>query len=471
MTQPINNSSFVSFSSRLISNTFTINSAGISPATRLQEQRARAVQRRQNIAPLQVNFDLKYESPEKDANMGEDISFYGTSNTASSPRPCPVSPFRNEESLLSPGTSPSLFIINDEKLPRQDSSSMDSGYSGGQQLSQSSTSSSAFQFIEPKRPETSSSSSPPPTMKTPSKNSSLNLSSRMNFSIFQSISSSSTETMEDELMDLMDLESVDEDAQLPNDINSLICKDIKNKTPDHKRHDSYARKCLNMDAGFKNVLFSSPSTPKSSTINTLITTPERQCLQNIDNVTPFGHRNTSTGGFKRPEPPTMSPIHSKRYKCENDPPATAGIMQLTQPQFPSKRPVLRKSMSMNDAVIMDALSRSSSESNLIGDFSRPFCLPLVEGRHANLKSISCDTMRQLLSGEFKDSVAFYKIVDCRYPYEYEGGHIIGAINLYTQDQILDELIRKNNQPMSSEGSKRNILIFHCEFSSERGPRL
>ena len=62
--------------------------------------------------------------------------------------------------------------------------------------------------------------------------------------------------------------------------------------------------------------------------------------------------------------------------------------------------------------------------------------------------------------------AEFKIIDCRYPYEYEGGHIQGAVNLYTQDQINSFLQDKFNDSTARD----NILIFHCEFSSERGPK-
>lgn len=461
---------------RLISNTFTINSAGISPATRQREQNARGVRRRLNIAPQHVNFDIKCDSPEKETNMTEDMSFYSSNNPASSPRPCRMS-------LLSPGSSPSMFSIeNNVQLPRvnsNDSTSMDSGYSGisNSRLRTSSSSlSSAFQFVEPKRPDNSS----PPSLKTPSKyttslSNSMNSSgsSRMGFTVFHSFSPGSGDSNEDDYMELMDMESLDEDAQMPIDLNSLICKDIKNssKTPDNKRPDSLVRKCLKMDASVKNSLFSSP-TPKTSTITSLITTPERQCLQVIsENMTTFGHRNITTGAFKRPEPPTMSVVHSKRYKCENEPPASADPMKFLQPQFPQKRPILRKSMSMNDADIMTALSRSSSEPNLIGDFSRQFCLPLVEGRHTDLKSISAQTMRQLVLGEFHEHVASFKVIDCRYPYEFEGGHIIGALNLYTHEQILEEFVTKGTENIAANGLKRNIIVFHCEFSSERGPKL
>lgn len=456
---------------RLISNTFTINSAEISPATRQREQRIRTTQRRQNIAPHTINFDVKCGSLDKDGAMCEDISFYSTNNLASSPRPCPISPCGNEMGCLSPGSSPSKFNIeNNVQLPRsisQDSTSMDSGYCGLSNNTLGTSVSSTFKFIEPKRPSTSS----PSMHTTPSK---FLLSGSMNSSgrSFRLLSSESCDTNEDDFMDLMDLESLEEESQIPGDLNSLICKDIKStsKTPENKRLESTARKCLNMNCNVKNTLFHSPSTPKTSTITSLITTPERQCLKNLSgNITPM--RSLTTGAFKRPEPPSISsPIQSKRMKCENEPPKFEQSQSYSEPEMPPRRPIFRKSISMNDAVIMNALSRSSSESNLIGDFTGPHCLPLVEGKHTDLKSISADTMRKLLNGEFSEKVSSYKVIDCRYPYEYEGGHIAGAINLYTHEQILEELM-KNLSETKTDDSKRDILIFHCEFSSERGPKL
>ncbi|XP_013148890.1 PREDICTED: M-phase inducer phosphatase 1-like isoform X2 [Papilio polytes] len=132
-----------------------------------------------------------------------------------------------------------------------------------------------------------------------------------------------------------------------------------------------------------------------------------------------------------------------------------------------KRPVLQRAYSENNASIMSALARSVVEPDLIGDFSLPFALPLTHGDHADLKSISCDTLAGLLQGQYDDSVSSYQVIDCRYPYEFEGGHILGAINLYTPEQVLTLV----NEPLPKSGDKRNILIFHCEFSLERGPKL
>ncbi|CAO1424658.1 unnamed protein product [Diamesa hyperborea] len=396
----------------------------------------------------------------------------------------------DDSSLLSPETSPSKFNIDSHTAElirhrlhsHNDTTSMDSGYSAtnsnsfdnqavnasnnNNNLSLMNVAPTRFEFVEPCHAPSmlrrallsdvtstiTSGISSPTSHKTPSKylmsmgensngstSSNTSSSTRMGngFKVFHSLSSGSMESMDEDYMDLIEMENMDEDAQLPTDLSSLICKDIKSttKTPENKR-PSFVRKCLNLDnsnSSMRSSLFT-PS-PKSSTITSLITTPERQCLQSIsENITPFSQRNANGA---------------------------------------PRRPAFKKSMSMNDAVIMNALSRSTSEPNLIGDFSKPYCLPLIDGRHSDLRSINAQTMNQLLNGAFDDSVASYKVIDCRYPYEFDGGHIQGALNLYTQEQILEELVmKKTDMPaVTADGHKRHILVFHCEFSSERGPKL
>lgn len=74
-----------------------------------------------------------------------------------------------------------------------------------------------------------------------------------------------------------------------------------------------------------------------------------------------------------------------------------------------------------------------------------------------------------ISDQFKHLVERVIIIDCRYPYEFEGGHIKGALNLYLEDQVEDYLLRTPIIPTCPD--KRVVIIFHCEFSSERGPRM
>ncbi|XP_048249800.1 M-phase inducer phosphatase-like [Haliotis rufescens] len=121
--------------------------------------------------------------------------------------------------------------------------------------------------------------------------------------------------------------------------------------------------------------------------------------------------------------------------------------------------------------IKSAVDKMETEVNLIGDGSKvlTFChrLPTITGRHKDLKSVSPRAVNHLLTGKYDDVISGYQIIDCRYPYEYEGGHIEGAINLHNEAQITEFVTSLRWR----ESTKRNILVFHCEFSSERAPKL
>ena len=111
----------------------------------------------------------------------------------------------------------------------------------------------------------------------------------------------------------------------------------------------------------------------------------------------------------------------------------------------------------------------NDEDNLISDFSKSYCLPTITGKHSDMKSISPETMAHLVRGDFSETVGNFQIIDCRYPYEFEGGHIRDASNIWERDSMLKQFMnpQKREQPMD----KRNILVFHCEFSSQRGPKM
>ncbi|XP_062379058.1 M-phase inducer phosphatase 2 [Sardina pilchardus] len=107
--------------------------------------------------------------------------------------------------------------------------------------------------------------------------------------------------------------------------------------------------------------------------------------------------------------------------------------------------------------------------NYIGDFTKPFALPTVDGKHQDLKYITPDDMVAALDGKFNELVERVIVIDCRYPYEFEGGHIKGALNLHQEEQIEDFLMKTPVVPTCQ--GKRVVIVFHCEFSSERGPRM
>ncbi|OAF65965.1 Cell division cycle-related protein 25.3, partial [Intoshia linei] len=97
----------------------------------------------------------------------------------------------------------------------------------------------------------------------------------------------------------------------------------------------------------------------------------------------------------------------------------------------------------------------------IGDYSKPYSLPTVPGSHIDLNYITPLELSKIQSKPLNKKII---IVDCRYCYEYEGGHIKSAINLYNKKSIIETL-------MMSECKYENcIIIFYCEFSSERAPK-
>jgi rhodanese-related sulfurtransferase len=59
------------------------------------------------------------------------------------------------------------------------------------------------------------------------------------------------------------------------------------------------------------------------------------------------------------------------------------------------------------------------------------------------------------------------IIDCRFDYEFDGGHIRSAINVNATDDLAELLF----QPDMLNFGDRICVILHCEFSSQRGPKM
>lgn len=421
--------------------------------------------------------------------MMDDLTFYddesqhpATQQHSAFTSSSPTLAIMDEDHLLSPEGSPQRFqIIQSALLDKQQLHHHHHNQQSQNQLQ------SRRKILEPS-PRLNKQTSTSATTMTPAKS----------FRIFHSLSSGSMEsTMDDEYMELFEMESLDDgcDGNAPSNLNSLISGHIKTtKTSPEFMKRPPVRRCLsltenNSTANRARTALFEPKTPEilrtvQDRISFLTSNNQSPSL----NTTPYSSRINAAAAsaaercFKRPDPPstTVSPVQCKRYKGdffsaekENTDQELLQIPHASAEQSNNSKPVLRRYVSMNDADIMSALSRSSSEPDLIGDFSKPFCLPLMDGRHRDLKSISSHTMANLINGQYKDSVASFKIIDCRYPYEFEGGHIRGAKNLYTQEQIMEEFVnaKTDTAAVEADGPKRHILVFHCEFSSERGPKL
>ncbi|XP_015453521.1 M-phase inducer phosphatase 3 isoform X15 [Pteropus alecto] len=128
-----------------------------------------------------------------------------------------------------------------------------------------------------------------------------------------------------------------------------------------------------------------------------------------------------------------------------------------------------KKVSLCDINITQMLEEDPNQGYLTGDFSKVCALPTMSGRHQDLKYINPETVAALLLGKFQGLIEKFYIIDCRYPYEYLGGHIQGALNLYSQEELYNFFLKMPIVPLDTQ--KRIIIVFYCEFSSERGPRM
>ncbi len=87
-----------------------------------------------------------------------------------------------------------------------------------------------------------------------------------------------------------------------------------------------------------------------------------------------------------------------------------------------------------------------------------------EGQNDSIPRIERSTFLDLLNGMYNDQYDHKLIIDCRFEYEYEGGHINEAINYNDKELLATHLFRT---PM--EG--RTLIVFHCEYSAHRAPLM
>ena len=86
-------------------------------------------------------------------------------------------------------------------------------------------------------------------------------------------------------------------------------------------------------------------------------------------------------------------------------------------------------------------------------------LPLVD----TVPRISNEILARLIQEELPEPFEKLYIFDCRYDFEYDGGHIENAIHFESKKQLIKTFF--------NEIQDNVIIIFHCEFSSDRGPKI
>ncbi|CAM4586505.1 unnamed protein product [Lepidochelys olivacea] len=164
------------------------------------------------------------------------------------------------------------------------------------------------------------------------------------------------------------------------------------------------------------------------------------------------------------------PVLKRIVRCQdNETPVKVKLRRSPVYEELERGATLKKTASLSDMEIVKVLDQDYGFRQLIGDFSKVYALPTVTGRQQDLRYVTPETVAALLFGEFQSLIETFYIIDCRYPYEYLGGHIKGALNFHRQEDVFEFLLKKPLFPSTPQ--KRIVLVFHCEFSSERGPRM
>ena len=196
--------------------------------------------------------------------------------------------------------------------------------------------------------------------------------------------------------------------------------------------------------------------------------------QIFEESSPVQDRSSPVPSFHVPRPRALfdctntrngSPLSSHMRKVSNQ----------TNPIRPRKQ--FRRAQSMyqnaNDVMQQDILPPMPS--TMDAGCQHMLKLPVVpkDDQPNELPRISKDTMIDLLDGKYDDWYSQRVIIDCRFEYEYEGGHIQGARNYNDKETLASQLfdVEPVLRPGHGDLTKPSLVIFHCEYSAHRAPLM
>lgn len=105
------------------------------------------------------------------------------------------------------------------------------------------------------------------------------------------------------------------------------------------------------------------------------------------------------------------------------------------------------------------------------DRLKPCSLQTIQQPHMmdqGIRQITSETLHSLITGTYMGPIRNFYIIDCRFPYEHEGGHIRDAKNLWTMETLMDFFFYDPDMDLAA--GDHTAIIFHCEFSAQRGPK-
>jgi len=194
-----------------------------------------------------------------------------------------------------------------------------------------------------------------------------------------------------------------------------------------------------------------------------------------------GRRGSPFGGGAVPSPPRLSALARRNSETAFVVPSamrptnglTAG-KTLARPRTASPKPrggLVRRSRSASVPVpcqvpMLPIALPSVTDTRVRGD-GKLCTLQALDnaGDQGAARYVSPAVAAAVVRGEHADYR--HLVVDCRFPYEFDGGHIDGAVNAWT-DEMLTELFFTEPVVPPAE-AHRTLVILHCEFTSHRAP--
>jgi M-phase inducer tyrosine phosphatase len=149
------------------------------------------------------------------------------------------------------------------------------------------------------------------------------------------------------------------------------------------------------------------------------------------------------------------------------------IGHVRKPSIPGQRPRkhMRRSLSMfeHPEEILKHEKATLCNAEALGsimdvDDIPPLKLPHFKPDEESLPRITKETMVDILDGKYGLCYDRSIIVDCRFEYEFKGGHIDGAINVNNKEELATQLFE-------TAPAERALLVFHCEYSAHRAPLM
>ncbi|KAF2147521.1 uncharacterized protein K452DRAFT_217878 [Aplosporella prunicola CBS 121167] len=239
--------------------------------------------------------------------------------------------------------------------------------------------------------------------------------------------------------------------------------------PSLNRHKAFSSNTLNMQSKENQVPFKfNTSNGKDST--------DQDALGKCFKQSPVQDRKfASLQGGLRPRSANIPLFNNSNNnnRCNGSP--VPGVRK-TSAVRPRKQ--FRRAMSMfeNTEDFMKSDSKKHAPSGLAAivdvEETPQLHLPTLpsNGEPNSLPRIDSGTLVDVLNGDYAHIYDDTVIIDCRFEYEYEGGHIDGAVNYCERESLADKLFDPYTD-IDPSSTKKTLLVFHCEYSELRAPRM